>query len=386
MELASAQISKTLVDCAAMGITLTQVQWVSELVIRFSVSQRDYPRLEGYCEKYGNTLKICKKSGISHNIAHFLRHPVLMTGLFLLVLMTYFLPTRVLFIQVDGNQRTSTHIILSAAEQHGIRFGASRRKIASESVKNEILSEVPSLSWLGINTTGCVATISVREKPISGDLPENSQICSIVAGRDGIIQSVTALQGKALCVPGQAVRQGEVLISGYTDCGQFLRAEKAVGEVYALTQRDYHGITPLFFQKAPDSGNTGRCVSLIIGKKRINLWKDSGIWDTSCGRMYKEYIMTLPGGFQLPVSIAIDELSQGQSIPYEIPEEAAEEVLFQCAADRISNQMTAGCIQSEAHTVSREGDWLYMEGKFLCLEMIGVSRQESTGEYHDKTG
>lgn len=386
MELASAQISKTLADCAAMGITLMQVQWISELVIRFSVSQKDYPKLERYCKKYGNTLKICGKSGISHNIAGLLRHPVLMFGLLFLIVLTYFLPTRILFIQVDGNQRTSTHIILSAAEQHGIRFGASRKKIASEAIKNEILSEIPSLSWLGINTTGCVATICVREKPVSEALPENGPICSIVAERDGIIQSVTALQGKALCVPGQAVRQGEVLISGYTDCGQFLRAEKAVGEVYALTQRDYHGITPLLFQKVLSSGNTRRCVSLILGKKRINLWKDSGIWDTSCGRMYKEYIMTLPGGFQLPVSIAIDELSQGQSIPYQLPEEAAGDVLFQCAADRISNQMTAGCIQSEAHTFSRNSDWLYMEGKFLCLEMIGIPRQESTGEYHDKTG
>ena len=96
--------------------------------------------------------------------------------------------------------------------------------------------------------------------------------------------------------------------------------------------------------------------------------------------------MTLPGGFQLPVSIAIDELSQGQLIQYQIPEAAAGEVLFHCAADRISNQMTAGCIQSEAHTGFRGDDWLYLEGNFLCLEMIGVSRQESTGEYHDKTG
>ena len=386
MELASAQISKTLADCAAMGITLMQVQRISELVIRFSVSQKDYPKLEHYCKKYGNTLKICGRNGILHNIAGLLRRPLLMTGLLFLIVLTYFLPSRILFIQVDGNHRTSVHSILSAAEKNGVRFGMSRRKIVSEAIKNEILSEVPSLSWLGINTTGCVATISVREKPVPEDIPESGPICSIVAGRDGIIQSVTALQGKALCVPGQAVRQGEVLISGYTDCGQVLRAESARGEVYALTQRYYHGIMPLCVQKILDFGNTRRSVSLVIGKKRINLWKDSGIWGTSCGRMYKEYIMTLPGGFQLPVSIAIDELAQGQTIPYQIPEEAAENFLLQCAAERISNQMTAGCIHREAHTISRGGDWLYLEGDFLCLEMIGIPRQESTGEYYDKTG
>ena len=102
--------------------------------------------------------------------------------------------------------------------------------------------------------------------------------------------------------------------------------------------------------------------------------------------MYKEYIMTLPGGFQLPVSIAIDELSQSQTFPYQIPEGTAEDILLHCAADQISNQMTAGCTQSESHTFSRDNDWLYMEGRYLCLEMIGIPRQENTGVYHDKAG
>lgn len=369
-----------------MGITLRQVQWISELVIRFSISRKDYPGLEQYCKKYGSTLKICRRSGILYDISGVLRRPLLIAGIFALIALTYFLPTRVLFLQVDGNRLTSAHSILSAAEKHGVCFGASRKKIASQTIKNEILAELPSLSWVGINTAGCVATISVWEKAVPDNQTENGQICSIIADRDGIVQSVTALQGKALCVPGQAVRRGEVLISGYTDCGQFLRAEAARGEVYALTERNYHGVTPLRFQKVVSSERTRRCVSLIIGKKRINLWKGSGIWDSSCGRMYKEYIMTLPGGFRLPLSIAIDELLQRQTVLHQISEEGAGDVLFRCAADRISNQMTAGRIQSEVHAFSREKSWLYLEGKFLCLEMIGIPRQENTGVYHDKAG
>lgn len=369
-----------------MGITLRQVQWISELAIHFDLSRKDYPKLENYCKKYGNTLIIRKRSGILHDISGIIRRPLLIMGFLILTALTLFLPTRVLFLQVEGNRLTGTHAIVSAAEKHGLCFGASRRKIASESIKNEILAELPSLSWVGINTTGCVATISVREKAVSGEPLENEQICSIIAVRDGIVQSITALQGKAMCVPGQAVRRGEVLISAYTDCGRFLRAEAARGEVYALTVRDYHGITPLAIQKVLCSGHIRRCVSLVIGKKRINLWKDSGIWGTSCGRMYKEYIMTLPGGFQLPVSIAIDELSQRQIIPYQIPEEEAEDLLLRCAVTRIANQMTAGFIQSEAHAFSPEDSWLNMEGNFLCLEMIGIPRQENTGVYHDKAG
>ena len=36
--------------------------------------------------------------------------------------------------------------------------------IRSEKVKNSLLQRIPQLQWAGINTDGCVAVISVREK------------------------------------------------------------------------------------------------------------------------------------------------------------------------------------------------------------------------------
>ena len=88
--------------------------------------------------------------------------PVLLAGLGILFLLAMYLPSRVLFIRVEGNMQIPDRQILAAAEECGIRFGASRREVRSEKVKNALLSSVPQLQWAGVNTAGCVATISVR--------------------------------------------------------------------------------------------------------------------------------------------------------------------------------------------------------------------------------
>ena len=48
----------------------------------------------------------------------------------------------------------------------------------------------------------------------------------------------------ALCAPGQAVSKGQVLISGYTDCGLCVLSQRAQGEVMAYTGRSFSALMP----------------------------------------------------------------------------------------------------------------------------------------------
>ena len=63
--------------------------------------------------------------------------------------------------------------------------------------------------------------------------------------RDGFIVSATVTRGNFLCRVGQSVKAGQVLISGYTDCGICIQATRAEGEIYAQTSRDFAAVTPL---------------------------------------------------------------------------------------------------------------------------------------------
>ena len=270
--------------------------------------------------------------------------------------------------------------ILEAAENCGIAFGASRREVRSERVKNALLFAVPELQWAGVNTSGCTATISVREKEDSREHRKNVAVSSIVAARDGYVLTATATAGNLLVKPGETVRKGQVMISAYTDCGLSLRAERAEGEIMAQTFHEVKVAMPSQYVKKGSQTQVKRKYSLLLRKKRIFLWKDSGIWEGSCGRMYEEYYITLPGRFRLPIAFCVDSYFLCETDPGELSKEESEGALKAFAQTYLSDQMIAGKILSGVQSVESEAGLYRLKGEYACVEMIGVSRQEQIGD------
>ena len=313
------------------------------------------------------------------------QRPVLILGLIALAALTLFLPTRVLFVRVEGNHLLSQREILDSAADCGIRMGVSGSSIRSEQVKNRLLQEMPLLQWVGVNTRGCVAVISVRERSTEEAMPHEPMISSMVAARDGIIASCTATRGSLLCSPGQAVSAGDVLISGYTNCGIVLRAGSAAGEIYARTLHKVTVAAPLDWEETDGNGITEEKITLIIGKKRINFYKDSGILGTTCDKMSTVNYITLPGGFTLPVAL-VTEVWRSYECRTEFADEArAERILYSFARTYLNQQMLAGRILQKEELISVTDSSFQLTGHYACLEMIGRERSEETLEHYGKT-
>ena len=181
------------------------------------------------------------------------------------------------------------------------------------------------------------------------------------------------------------MRQGQVLISGYTDCGICIRAAWAKGEVYARTRREITVIAPSEWIERTEQTGSALRYSLILGKKRINLWKGSGIWDSSCGRIETEYPLVLPGGFQLPAALAVEELTFWDTVP-SAPEEAASQAELKAFAGAyLASQMVAGKILDRSESVFSQAGGYVLTGQYDCLEMIGRERAEEIGENHGQS-
>ena len=381
LELTSPDIASAIQAAAQAGIELQDVQIINELCITFSLQRGQYRCLRDLCSKRGEELKILKHRGFYWKGKALGRRPVLVSGVALIMALTLWLPSKVLFVRVEGNRTLPANRILETAAACGIRFGASRRDVRSERMKNALLENLPQLQWAGVNTAGCVATISVRERAQTVDPSvEERGVSSIVSACEGVVLSATVTEGSPMCRPGQAVVKGQVLISGYMDLGIAIRGTRADGEIFAATRRECTAVVPYNFLKKGSLQDERVRYSLIVGKKRINLWKGSGICDASCGRMYEEYYVTLPGGFQLPLALV------KETVTYFTPEsgiltpEAAEAVLRSGARVRLLQQMISGTISSEQVQIS-EADGVYcLQGVYFCREMIGRSRQEKIGE------
>jgi len=322
-------------------------------------------------------VKIIRSEGLFLTLKSLVKRPVLCIGMAVLLAAACWLPGRILFVQVEGNSAIPDKYILEQAEICGIRLGAVRRDVRSEKMKNALLSAIPQLQWAGVNTSGCVATISVREKSTPEEhVQEQTGVAGVVAARDGVILDCTVLRGNSLCHVGQAVKEGQLLVSGYTDTGLIVKATRAKAEVYAQTLRELEIISPKASVNRGEKSREIKKYGLLIGKKLINFSKDSGISDAGCVKMYSEEYLTLPGGFQLPVGVFCETLIVYDTAE-QIPADAEEfNWLESAAAEYLQTQMIAGKILDADTQLSAGAESYSIRGRYACIEMIGKEKNE----------
>ena len=380
VELLTPDLAQVLALASKRNMDLYELEQQDGIVHRMKIRPGDLGTLGEICRKTGSNYRLLRQASHLRILKNACDRPVLILGILFLVVLTWLLPRRVLFLQVECNGKIPISRILEAAEKSGLSFGVSTREVRSERVKNSLLELLPQLQWAGVNLRGAVAVIQVRERESSSSPEEETGVGHIVAARDGVITQCTAYRGNLLCSPGQAVTEGQLLISGFTDTGLVIRAEQAGGEVFALTKRNLELILPREMEgKCPEREEYHR-ISLRIGKKRINLWKNSGISSTICDRMYKEYYVTLPGGFTLPGALVVETFQPFSVSPAQIPEEIAGMLLEEFAEGYLRQLMNAGTIQDSSLRLRFSDQAAYLAGEYHCMEMIGKMQRLEIGE------
>ncbi len=382
VSLTSADIPAALDAINERGICVYSVRSRGELDVDLLIARADYRRLSALATHRGDSLRLMAHGGIYWKIKALFSRPVLVIGIMSMLFATMLLPQYILFVRFDGYETISENELQEVAANCGIGFGARRRDVRSERVKNAMLEAMPSLAWAGVNTRGCVATVSVRERSDRTAKTAPPQVSHIVAAVDGVILSATAQTGDIRCTVGQAVIAGEVLISGYTDCGINIRAERASGEVFARTMHAFSVKMPCETAKKGGILSAKKNYSLIIGKKRINLCNNSGILGSSCGRMYEEKKLTLPGGFVLPITLVVETVTQYDVRALARTESEISEALRTFAISYMQTQMVAGTIDDAVYSASEVQGALELDAVFWCTEMIGREITEKNGEQY----
>ena len=360
----------------ARQIRLERIEFIDSLTAEFDTSAGDARKLRLLD---GERLEKIGGGGLPRLLGILWQWRIFTAAVVLLGFLTVLLPTRIWFVEVRGNGDVPAALILEKAADCGVSFGASRRALRSEQVKNHLLWAIPELRWAGVNTEGCVAVITVALRQ-EADAPASKAPGDVVAALDAVVTEIFPQTGNALATPGQAVRAGEILISGTTDLGLTFRSDRAAGEVYGLTRRTFSAVLPEKHLERGDISRMVRKFSLRIGKKYVNFSNDSGILYGTCVKMRKVNDLTLPGGFVLPVALVTDTylVCDTEQVSREI---SVEEILAQVRR-YAREQMTAGAILSEESRLTGTALTAVLE----CREMIGAFRPGiyTEGDIHER--
>ena len=374
LEICASDLPEILRKLNRDGIVLLKVQHVDELTVRTVVKNSSVESVMRITERCGGNCRILKASALHQCIEAVPKRMYLIICIFFLLVLTIYIPQHILFVKVIGNNVIPTKLIIDNAQGFGLVFGARRREISSEEIKNCLIGKISELEWVGVNTKGCVAEISVRERRSGEESKDNdTMVSNIVAERDGVIVSQTILEGTPLCSVGDAVVAEQMLVSGYTNCGLVIQASAAEAEVLARTKRNIRVVTPVCADERTEICSHEKRYSILCGKKLINLHKDSGISHGGCVKICKQNYLTLPGGFVLPVALITEDVYTFRTCV--------------CTADNFSwlsdfsaaylqSQMIAGQIIGESTGASVETDLACFFGEYDCIEMIGKRKTE----------
>ena len=319
-------------------------------------------------------LTVLRRGGLLYRLKGLSRRPVLIPGMLLAFALALWLQNFVWFVRVEGNERIPAEAVLRALEAEGVGFGTWGPSLEVQDLKNRLLLRLPALRWLTLNREGVVLTVPVTEQDPAeaADQPpmDMDLVTDLTAAADGVILSVDVYNGFAAVSAGEAVTKGQLLVSGLRDCPTHTQATRALGEVVALTKREYTVKIPEITLKKIPTGRTERCVRVIFQRNRRKISGNSGIFGMECDKMIETIPMTLPGGHVLPWALEVTTLREYRTESCLLSAAEAEAEAAAALRALALEEMTAGTIVSETyHTEKAEGCWT-VTAVFSCQEDI----------------
>lgn len=358
--------------CAQRKLELWDVRWESSTAFFCVLTRRDFHLLRLLTRNLDCTLHVQKREGAPFALGKLRRRQALAACLVGCALALFFGSFFIWDITVDGAVTVPEEKILRALEENGVSFGTFGFSIDGEDLRNHILLEIPELSFLTVNVSGCRAYVQVREREPAPELLDRRAPCNVTARRDGLVLRVQAFLGKKCVLVGDTVEKDQILISGIEDLDTFgARITTAQGFVTARTWYRLSADFPLTIQEKSNQTESKERWSLIFGKQRIKFYGSSSYFGATYDKMVTRQQLEI---FGLPLPVTVEKESYR---PYELlarTRSAAEveaEGKTVLTAYLTSLMGESGEIRSTLVSSHQDGDVLRVTLSAECVEEIG---------------
>ena len=359
------------INLCALGRVRVWDMTCSDGYIKGKIAVRDFHKLRRIVRKTGVKLTIREKIGLPFYFRqHKNRVGIIVSAVFYIIfciVMNRF----VWCIDAADSENFSREQIISAAENAGLHHGVYVSKFDEEKAARGIYKAFDGkLSWVKVNIKGSLAVIEYREKTEKLQIEGKGEPSNLVADFDGVIVSDETYQGAKNISRGNAVKRGDVLISGVVEgVDQKLLYYEAKGKFTALhsdkSELTHSGDTVLY-----RLANIRQVYSVKVFGLKIPL--GFGGYPAEEETMMVKDFYAEYDGYILPFSFTVTTIASYEKITLPIEKLSLLAVLNY--SDYTYNKYGNSCIVYSEVTKKIKNDRVVISGEYQCIDFIGESK------------
>lgn len=224
--------------CANYGVKLWDIIQVNG-VVHACTSVSHYKRIRPIAQEAGMHVRLEQKVGLRFVLHRYRKRLGILVGVLLFVLLMFFFSGRIWTVEVVGNEEMTDREIMEYFSDLGVYPGARKKGLKVGEVSDYVLRNSSEIAWSSINITGGNARIEIHENIVPPQAVDESKPYNVTAKIGGQILLVNSFEGQEMVKKGDAVAEGDLLISGIVDnYDKTFRYTSARGVVLAQTVRE----------------------------------------------------------------------------------------------------------------------------------------------------
>jgi similar to stage IV sporulation protein len=192
-------------------VKVANARRINITTLRLMIEYRDYKLVEEVVKISKGKLKIVDKKG-SIFFFHKLKNRVtLVLGSIIFITFLYFLSTFVWVIEIKTGENVPPYEIRQNLKELGIEPGINKNELDVYALEKKIESINSNVLWIRARIEGSTLKIVVEEK-VNPPVNSEAQFGDCTALLNGEIKRIFVSSGTALVLPGDFVKEGDVLI------------------------------------------------------------------------------------------------------------------------------------------------------------------------------
>ena len=358
--------------CISKKILLWNIKRKKSTIMYANIGINDYKKLKPIAKKTKSKISIQNKKGLPF-VVHKYRKRKIFVGLLAVIFIALFAMSKFIWnIEIKGNNQISKAEILEELNKQGLKIGAYKGKINSNSIINRVRLDRNDIAWMGIDLEGTNAIVEIKETSKAPEIIDENEYCNIVSNKEGMITKINVQNGTAVVKEGDIVKQGDILVQGYLE-GKYtgIRYVHAKADIEAKIWYSKKEKVFLKQQIQVPTGATEEKYTLNINNFKINFYKTLSKFENYDTINENKKLMIF-SNFYLPI-----EITKKTNYEYVNEEKIyTEEELIQLTQEKIEEELKEEISQKEniinkQTNVYPNEDYIEVEVIYEVLENIG---------------